>query len=274
MRRSRYSELAPTYRQMRCCWPPFPATRHRAMPKPGDWRASWKTPLVYQPVLTKVPTFTCPIKDRRRGRPYRTESSAACVICPISPLAWRCEFRSDIASVFIGRKIFVIYAGRAVSIRHSLLTPTCTGRNIEMQLNADTDRAQISAALELQKRRRNLWVLDRAGIAAFASQRHAGAITCFETKPVVTPGIMRKHPSWPDNAPIVARSAARPQILCVMGQGHLNRTRSTGTGELTADMAMDIPSPPYTIPFFFPSLNRRPHAEQQNHSCDFSPCRG
>ncbi|WP_298937623.1 FAD-dependent oxidoreductase [uncultured Ruegeria sp.] len=54
----------------------------------------------------------------------------------------------------------------------------------------------ISTALELQKRGRNVLVLDREGIAAGASRGNAGAFAFAEIEPLAKPGIMRKAPKW------------------------------------------------------------------------------
>ncbi|WP_209597472.1 FAD-binding oxidoreductase [Ruegeria sp. HKCCSP351] len=54
----------------------------------------------------------------------------------------------------------------------------------------------ISAALELQKRGRNVLVLDREGVAAGASKGNAGAFAFTDIVPLATPGIMRKAPKW------------------------------------------------------------------------------
>lgn len=54
----------------------------------------------------------------------------------------------------------------------------------------------ISAALELQKRGRQVLVLDREGVAAGASKGNAGAFAFTDIVPLATPGIMRKAPKW------------------------------------------------------------------------------
>ena len=52
----------------------------------------------------------------------------------------------------------------------------------------------ISAALELQKRGKQVLVLDREGIGAGASKGNAGAFAFTDIVPLATPGIMRKAP--------------------------------------------------------------------------------
>ncbi|NOD47671.1 MULTISPECIES: FAD-binding oxidoreductase [unclassified Ruegeria] len=54
----------------------------------------------------------------------------------------------------------------------------------------------ISAALELQKRGKQVLVLDREGIGAGASKGNAGAFAFTDIVPLATPGIMRKAPKW------------------------------------------------------------------------------
>ncbi|MES0862701.1 FAD-dependent oxidoreductase [Ruegeria sp. SCPT10] len=54
----------------------------------------------------------------------------------------------------------------------------------------------ISTALALQKRGKQVLVLDREGVAAGASQGNAGAFAFTEIEPLATPGIMRKAPKW------------------------------------------------------------------------------
>ncbi|WP_298852039.1 FAD-binding oxidoreductase [uncultured Ruegeria sp.] len=54
----------------------------------------------------------------------------------------------------------------------------------------------ISTALELQKRGRQVLVLDREGIGAGASKGNAGAFAFADIVPLATPGIMRKAPKW------------------------------------------------------------------------------
>ncbi|NVO57809.1 FAD-binding oxidoreductase [Rhodobacteraceae bacterium B1Z28] len=54
----------------------------------------------------------------------------------------------------------------------------------------------ISTALELQRRGRNVCVLDREGVAAGASQGNAGAFAFAEIEPLAAPGILRKAPKW------------------------------------------------------------------------------
>ena len=54
----------------------------------------------------------------------------------------------------------------------------------------------ISAALELQRRGRQVTVIDRKGVAAETSQGNAGAFAFTEIVPLATPGIMRKAPGW------------------------------------------------------------------------------
>ncbi len=54
----------------------------------------------------------------------------------------------------------------------------------------------ISIALELQRRGREVLVLDRSGVAAEASYGNAGAFAFSAVVPLATPGIMRKAPKW------------------------------------------------------------------------------
>lgn len=54
----------------------------------------------------------------------------------------------------------------------------------------------ISTALELQRRGRQVLVLDRDGVAAEASRGNAGAFAFSDIVPLATPGIMRKAPWW------------------------------------------------------------------------------
>ncbi len=54
----------------------------------------------------------------------------------------------------------------------------------------------ISIALELQRRGRDVLVLDREGVAAGASQGNAGAFAFAEIEPLAKPGIMREAPKW------------------------------------------------------------------------------
>ncbi|WP_171205878.1 FAD-binding oxidoreductase [Ruegeria sp. HKCCA0235A] len=54
----------------------------------------------------------------------------------------------------------------------------------------------ISTALELQKRGKQVLVLDREGVGAGASKGNAGAFAFTDIVPLATPGIMRKAPKW------------------------------------------------------------------------------
>ncbi|NOD93707.1 FAD-dependent oxidoreductase [Ruegeria sp. HKCCD4884] len=54
----------------------------------------------------------------------------------------------------------------------------------------------ISAAIELQKRGKQVLVLDREGIGSGASKGNAGAFAFTDIVPLATPGIMRKAPGW------------------------------------------------------------------------------
>lgn len=54
----------------------------------------------------------------------------------------------------------------------------------------------ISAALELQRRGKQVLVLDREGVAAGASTGNAGAFAFTDIVPLATPGIMRNAPKW------------------------------------------------------------------------------
>ncbi|MCH2096294.1 MAG: FAD-dependent oxidoreductase [Rhodobacteraceae bacterium] len=54
----------------------------------------------------------------------------------------------------------------------------------------------ISIALELQRRGREVLVLDRSGVAAETSGGNAGGFAFSVVIPLATPGIMRKAPKW------------------------------------------------------------------------------
>lgn len=54
----------------------------------------------------------------------------------------------------------------------------------------------ISTALALQKRDKQVLVLDREGVGAGASKGNAGAFAFTDIEPLATPGIMRKAPKW------------------------------------------------------------------------------
>ena len=54
----------------------------------------------------------------------------------------------------------------------------------------------VSTALALQARGLRVRVLDRAGVAAEASQGNAGAFAFTDIIPLAIPGIMHKAPRW------------------------------------------------------------------------------
>ncbi len=45
------------------------------------------------------------------------------------------------------------------------------------------------------------------------------------------------RPSLPDSLPAIGPLAARPDVICAFGHGHLGLTQSAGTGEIVADLA-------------------------------------
>lgn len=54
----------------------------------------------------------------------------------------------------------------------------------------------ITSAIELQEKGAKVTVLDKAGVAAGASQGNAGAFAFSDASPVASPGIIRKAPKW------------------------------------------------------------------------------